>query len=127
MSDRDGITIIGLPELQAKLDPKYAAKPIRKFFEKWAIFTQSRARELAPVDEGNLRANIDYEIVDGDELPVEAIVGTNVFYAKYQEGGTGTLAELPGGKGTAHYPPVEPIEAWASRVGMPGQGAAIAR
>lgn len=123
----DGITIIGIPELQAKLTPALAAGPARKFLSRWASFTLSKAREGAPVDRGNLRANIDSEIVEGPAFPEYAAVGTNVEYAPYMEGGTGRLADLPGGKGGAHYPPVGPIEAWASRVGRPGQGAAIAR
>lgn len=128
MAEIIGATIIGIPELQEKLSPRLAAGPARDFLNRWAIFTQSRSREKAPVDRGNLRANIDHEIVEGIDFPEYAAVGTNVTYAPMMEGGTGVFAELEGGTGTAHWPPSGPLEAWALRHGMPeGSGASVAK
>lgn len=54
---------------------------------------QGRARDLAPIDTGNLRQKIDYK-VQGDEVHI----GTNVEYAAYVELGTGI--HYPGGRQT---------------------------
>lgn len=53
-----------------------------------AIRVQNRAKQLCPVDTGRLRASITYEIRLDNRSPY-ALVGTNVFYAPYQEEGTG--------------------------------------
>lgn len=76
---------------------------------------QKIARENAPIDQGGLRNSIiSTKNFAPDELEVE--VGPTVLYAPFIEFGT-----------KAHFPPVEPIERWAQRHGMPGAGFAIAR
>ena len=55
------------------------------------------AKDLAPVDTGNLRNGISH-LVDSEELV--AYVGTDVEYAPYVELGTGKYAEGGGGRPT---------------------------
>ena len=81
------VEIVGLAEVLKKLDPDLYAKPLRRFWERAGIVVQSRAREKSPVDTGRLRASIMYE-VDSASPPQYAKVGTDVFYAPFQEFGT---------------------------------------
>ena len=53
------------------------------------------AKDLTPVDTGNLRNSITYQV---DESELAAYIGTNVEYAPYVELGTGKYAE--GGRPT---------------------------
>lgn len=54
------------------------------------------AKDLCPVDTGNLRNSITHTVEDGKK----AIVGTPTEYAIYQEMGTGKYAEGGGGRPT---------------------------
>ena len=54
------------------------------------------AKDLCPVDTGNLRNSIDSAVIDGKEMRV----GTQTGYAIYQEMGTGKYAEGGGGRPT---------------------------
>lgn len=81
------VRIDGLDELLKKLTPDLYAEPLRKFWQRASITVQSRARELSPVDTGLLRNSILYE-VDSASPPMYAKVGSDVFYAPYQEFGT---------------------------------------
>jgi hypothetical protein len=81
------VRIDGLDELLAKLRPDLYAEPLRKFWGRASITVQSRARELSPVDTGLLRTSILYE-VDSAAPPMYAKVGSDVFYAPFQEFGT---------------------------------------
>lgn len=53
------------------------------------------AKDLAPVDTGNLRNSISHAV---DDTEIAAYIGTNVEYGVYQELGTGIYAE--GGRPT---------------------------
>lgn len=55
-----------------------------------ALVVEGTAKNLAPVDTGNLRNSITHEV----EGP-EARVGTNISYAIYQELGTSKMAAQP--------------------------------
>jgi len=55
-----------------------------------ALRVQGSAKDLCPVDTGNLKASISHEV--GDD---EARVGTNVEYAPYVEMGTVKMAAQP--------------------------------
>lgn len=55
------------------------------------------AKDLAPVDTGNLRNSISHRV---DEEERAAYIGTNVEYAPYVELGTGKYAEGGGGRPT---------------------------
>ena len=54
------------------------------------------AKDLCPVDTGNLRNSISAAVIDGKEVRV----GTPTKYAIYQEMGTGQYAEGGGGRPT---------------------------
>jgi hypothetical protein len=97
------VKIEGLEDLLKKLSPDLYAGPLKKFLERAAIRVQSGARTLAPVDTGRLRSSIMYE-VDSHDPPMYAVVGTDVFYAPYQELGT-----------RPHFVPASAIGVWASR------------
>lgn len=113
MSELD-VRIEGLDELQRKLRSPFAAKPARNFLNRGTRLIQRASRELAPVDRGRLVDSIDREL-DTALLPLWGKVGTNLEYAPDVEFDT-----MP------HMPPVAPLEAWATRKGMPGRGWAIA-
>lgn len=69
--------------------------------EKAALIVLSDAKEKCPVDDGQLRNSIEYQIEKG-EGEVAAYIGTNVEYAPYVEKGTGIYS--PEGRQTPwHY------------------------
>ncbi len=63
---------------------------INKALTASALVVEGTAKNLAPVDTGNLRNSITHEV----EGP-EARVGTNISYAIYQELGTSKMAAQP--------------------------------
>lgn len=67
------------------------------------LLVQRGAKINAPVDTGRLRSSITPEVRQ-DAAGVIGVVGTNVFYAPYQEFGT-----------RPHWPPVSALEVWAER------------
>lgn len=114
----NGVKVHGLKAAVGKMNaPRLVGSPVRRMLDRWAIGTQGRAREKAPVDMGRLRNSIAKEI-DPSPLPRWARVGTNVHYAPAMEGGTGLLADLPGGSGVRHWPPGNPLDPWARRKGF---------
>jgi len=64
-----------------------------KALNKACLTVMNSAKEKVPVDTGNLRNSITYE-VDGNE----GIVGTNVEYAPYVEFGTGLFSSQGDGR-----------------------------
>lgn len=82
------VEIKGLEKVLAKLNKELYAGPLRTFWLRAAMAVQGRAREKSPVDTGRLRSSIVYE-VDSASPPLYAKVGSDVFYAPYQEFGTG--------------------------------------
>jgi len=90
-------------------------KPLRKFWNRVVITVQKFARKHSPSDRGTLRNSIHYE-VSSDQIPMRAEVGTGLFYAPFQDQGTGTQA-LGGGK-SRHFPPGDALQAWAERHGF---------
>jgi len=117
--------IVGLKELIDKATPDLVGKPLRKFFERASIGVQGKAREGAPVDVGQLRADIVYE-VDPAEVPhwakvglLHAAPGSGLFKkATAMEYGTGLFAEGPHAKGGRHWPPGAALDVWAKRHGF---------
>jgi phage gpG-like protein len=83
------VEIVGLAAVLDKLKPSLYAVPLRRFWERASITVQSNARKRPrmPVDTGRLTNSIAYEI-DGASPPQYAKVGTDVFYAPFQEFGT---------------------------------------
>jgi hypothetical protein len=105
--------VIGLDETMKKLSPDLIASPARNFLNRWAIGTQTTARELVAVDRGLLRRDINVE-VDSANPPRFARVGTNTEYGPDIEHGT-----------NAHYVDPAVLEPWARRKGL-GKGAGYA-
>jgi HK97 gp10 family phage protein len=68
-----------LPRISSQIERALSAA-----VKKAAFSIEAHAKELAPVDTGNLRNSIQTDI----EGPLKATVGTNVEYAQYQEFGT---------------------------------------
>lgn len=80
---------------QKILDEFHAAA--LRALERCGSQAEGYAKDLAPVDTGNLRNSISHK-VDPDEPA--AYVGTNTEYAPYVEFGTGIYAEGGGGRPT---------------------------
>lgn len=123
------VKITGLDGVLRKMDRRELLdKPMRKFFLRACTDMVGRARENAPVDTGQLRNSIDYSI-DKDRPPMRAEVGvinardgsTLLAKAAAMEWGTGRFAESGPdaiSRRSAHWPPSEPLELWASRHGF---------
>jgi len=120
------VSIEGLDEAIRKCAPELVAAPLKHFFQRACISIQTRAREACPVDTGNLRAHILYEIQTGSQIPHWAKVGSAVFYAPFVEYGTGLLSTGEGGTGGVHWPPAAALNVWARRHGF-ASGARVAR
>jgi HK97 gp10 family phage protein len=92
-----------LKQISQKLDA--ADKLVAQAVEKSAQLVEARAKEKCPVDEGNLRARITYQMIkNGREI--SARVGTNVWYSVYVEFGTGLFSTKGTGRSTGwvyHY------------------------
>ena len=63
---------------------------IAKALERCGMQAESYAKDLAPVDTGNLRNSISHRVDMSDK---KAVVGTNNEYAAYVELGTGKYAD----------------------------------
>lgn len=100
-------------------------KPLRNFFERGTIDLQNRARQHAPVNDGQLRGAIAHE-VDPASPPawgaagvLNALPGSPLLAkAAAMEFGTGLLGEGPGGKKKRHFPPPAALEGWAKKHGF---------
>ena len=91
-----------MPDLGGVVFNDYSADVLNEFhdavlraLERCGSQAEGYAKDLAPVDTGNLRNSISHKVDDG-ELAV--YIGTNVFYAPYVELATGIYAE--GGRPT---------------------------
>ncbi len=81
------LTISGVNETLAKLDPAKYKTEIQQSFDKFGLRTETDAKLNAPVDEGHLRGAI---FSQSGEL--SAVIGCNVDYAAYLEFGTRRFA-----------------------------------
>lgn len=81
------LTISGLQETLAKLDPKKYEQKIQQSFDNFGLRTETDAKLNAPVDEGRLR-----NAIYSKSLPVAAEIGCAVDYAAYLEFGTRKFA-----------------------------------
>lgn len=118
------VDVEGLDAALAKLGPELYARPLRDFFKKCGIYVSDRAKELAPVDTGRLRASLTYQVDEG-EPPQQVAIGTNVEYAPYMEFGTGMMSDGPDGPRARHWPPADALNIWANRHGF-SSGAQVA-
>ena len=106
--------IIGSKELDAafKKAPIIVASSLKKAIGKTAFVVESKAKGYAPIQYGTLRGSINIKGPYVTPSNVEAVVGTNVKYAPYQEYGTGIYA----GKGMI-TPKKARVLAWRGRDG----------
>lgn len=65
--------------------------------ERCGLQAEGYAKDLTPVDTGNLRNRITHQVSENGR---EVYIGTNVEYAPYVELGTGVYAEGGGGRPT---------------------------
>ena len=82
------IVIRGLEETQAKMSQvmkDLKGQPLQKAMRDATLVVTRQAKIYSPVDTGRLRASITPEVVRRDTV-VQGIVGSNVFYAPFQEG-----------------------------------------
>lgn len=115
--------IRGLAEVQAKMQQvsnDMGNGEMVDAFRAAANLVSRDAKLLAPVFEGRLRSSITPDVrMEGKSIV--GVVGSNVFYAPYQELGTGT----PAGN-SPHYPPPSALDVWAKRKGF-ASGFVVAR
>lgn len=110
------VSITGQREVRAAFAKlaRLAPDKLRDAIADSTIKIHSEARQNVVTDVGFLKNNINFE-VNGSGLTGE--VRVNSHYGPYVEFGT-----------RPHFPPVEPLEEWARRHGMPpGTGFLIAR
>ncbi len=88
-------------------------KNVRNAIELGCISIEADAVEECPVDLGDLRSSIGYDVSSGNN-PVGTIFAS-AEQASHIEFGT-----------DPHFPPIEPLEEWARRHGLEGAGFAIA-
>ena len=91
MSYRLSVDVIGAEELSRafRQAPELTKRELSRAIGDSARTIEGKAKRYAPVDQGILRASIHTEGPRVTSNNVEAIVGTNVKYAKMQEEGTG--------------------------------------
>jgi hypothetical protein len=113
MAEEIGVTVEvkGMEEILKKLEPQFLSGPMGDFLKRSIITVQGKARVKSPVDTGLLRSSIGYE-VDRGIPPMLAKTGTSVFYAPYQEFGTGTFVGR-----RVHWPPGQALGLWAEKHG----------
>jgi len=81
------LEIKGLKETQKKMEQMVKdiqGDPMMQGMKKATLLVERHAKINAPVDTGRLRASITPEIVQRDTV-IQGIVGSNVFYAPFQE------------------------------------------
>ena len=81
------IVIRGVKETQQKLNQvmkDLRGQPLQKAMRDATLVVTRQAKIYSPVDTGRLRASITPEVVRRDTV-VQGIVGSNVFYAPFQE------------------------------------------
>jgi hypothetical protein len=103
--------IEGLEGILRRADNQHLlTDPLRNAFKRVGVAVSGRAKELAPVDRGQLRAGIGY-IVDFEAPPQWVEIGTrNLPYAR----------AVHEGRPPGIWPPYEPIAAWVRRKGLMG-------
>ena len=91
-----------MPDLGGVVFNDYSADVLNEFhdavlraLERCGSQAEGYAKDLAPVDTGNLRNSISHKVDDGEAA---VYIGTNVSYAPYVELATGIYAE--GGRPT---------------------------
>jgi phage gpG-like protein len=86
--------VIGAKEMSEAFSkaPQVVSKNLQDAIAKTAFSVEGKAKSYAPIQYGNLRGSIHTEGPTVLTNNVEAIVGTNIQYALFQERGTGVYA-----------------------------------
>lgn len=115
------IHIVGLDDSIRHLDPARINAPLRRFFLRSVIYMQGRARQYAPVDRGQLRNAIIYD-VQARAASVGVLrgafstpLGQKAFAMEY---GSGDLSDAPPGQRVTHLPAAGELDVWARRHGF---------
>lgn len=104
------ITTRGMRETQKKMEQVVrdlqgdGASPIVDGVAKATLAVENKAKKLAPVDRGRLRASITPEVTSLAPRTVQGVIGSNLAYAPYQEVGTRPF-----------WAPWKPLFEWARR------------
>lgn len=85
-------TVKGSKELQAKL-MRMAEIELDKAMKKATLVVQGSAKELAPVDTGDLRGSIRTKVTETPNSSITGHIYSGLEYAPYVEFGTGTRGE----------------------------------
>lgn len=80
-----------------KFEKEGLPKLIIESLEKACLAIEGKAKQKAPVDDGQLRQSITY-MIEETANGVEAVVGSNVEYAPYVHEGTGVYAASGNGR-----------------------------
>lgn len=98
----------GLIETQEKMEQVIKGlngAPILRAYQRATLLVQRTAKQLAPVDTGQLRASITPDVRQSWNR-VQGVVGTNVVHGPFMELGT-----------RPHWPPLAALATWARRHG----------
>ena len=68
--------------------------------ERCGLQAEGYAKDLCPVNTGNLRNSISHKVIDSEPA---AYIGTNTSYAPYVEFGTGQYSTVGGGTTKTHW------------------------
>lgn len=89
------ITILGVKRLQTKLT-KIASLPALEAAMGEAVgIVNGEAKDIVPVDSGNLRSSIHGLVEDGNTKEITGKVATSTEYAPYVEFGTSKMGAQP--------------------------------
>lgn len=119
------VRIEGLEALLRRADARrLLGKPLADFWQRCAIAVQGEARKAAPVDTGQLRNSLEYE-VDNAGPPLWAKVGllgaaagSPLWYkGRAMEYGTGSQGDPAVSHKTGHWPPAGALDVWGRRHG----------
>lgn len=88
--------------------------------QKASLRVMRNARQLAPVDTGQLKNSI-ISAIEYDDKTLRGVVGSNVKHAPWMEFGTGVFAGR-----SPYFPPPSALAVWARRHGMNPWALAIA-
>ena len=111
---KERVRLDGMDVLLKNLDVgKLLPGPAYRALDRVGYAVEEKAKGLAPVNYGRLRASIGHQISEG-RIPDWVRIGTNVHYAPYMHFGRKVPSKMP---------PLAPLKLWAKRHGMPESAA----
>lgn len=113
-TSRVNVKIIGIEDLERKLTPRIAGRPVRRFFERGTILIFNTAVRDAPVGVSGRLKGSHARLVDPSPLPLWGQTGVKVDYAEDVHFGT-----------PPHYVPPSELDEWARKKKIKGGGEAV--